>query len=185
MEESQWAGAPPRSHDQTVTSHPCPNITIPSSPLQLLPPALLPPPSPTATSPAPASQPQSGAQGCWEQARFIPLPPSPSQGSICTRRDTCRLPLCHSSNLLTKPPQAYLRPCRGVSSPSSPSKASTETLNECCAPLPAQKSPTATTMGLSKTHRIIILLGIDSAFFLVELIVGKWRPCRSATITGN
>ncbi|KAL2406787.1 Vacuolar zinc transporter ZRC1 [Exophiala dermatitidis] len=27
-------------------------------------------------------------------------------------------------------------------------------------------------MGLSKTHRIIILLGIDSAFFLVELIVG-------------
>lgn len=28
------------------------------------------------------------------------------------------------------------------------------------------------TMGLSKTNRILILLAIDSAFFLLELVVG-------------
>jgi zinc transporter 1 len=30
-------------------------------------------------------------------------------------------------------------------------------------------------MGLSKTNRIIILLVIDSAFFLLELITGEYR----------
>lgn len=29
-------------------------------------------------------------------------------------------------------------------------------------------------MGLSKSTRILILLGIDSAFFLLELIVGQY-----------
>jgi Co/Zn/Cd efflux system component len=37
--------------------------------------------------------------------------------------------------------------------------------------LGARRKPTA-TMGLSKTNRIIILLVIDTAFFLLELITG-------------
>jgi len=31
-------------------------------------------------------------------------------------------------------------------------------------------------MGLSKSNRIMILLAIDSAFFFLELIVGKLAP---------
>jgi len=34
-------------------------------------------------------------------------------------------------------------------------------------------------MGLSKSTRIMILLGIDSAFFLLELVVGERKPQRA------
>ena len=37
-------------------------------------------------------------------------------------------------------------------------------------------------MALSKSTRIIILLGIDSVFFLVELIVGELRARRSLAL---
>jgi hypothetical protein len=44
-------------------------------------------------------------------------------------------------------------------------------LNECCAP--REKTPRLKgMMGLSKTQRILVLLAIDSAFFLLELVVG-------------
>ena len=68
-----------------------------------------------------------------------------------------------------KPQPAYFSPYRHT----LPSSASTETLNECCAPVrvPGPRSPIK--MGLSKTQRICILLGIDAVFFLIELVVGE------------
>jgi len=71
--------------------------------------------------------------------------------------------------LVHKPDHAYFSPYRA--SPSFPFTVSTETVNECCSPRPAQ-APRGSRMGLSKSQRIGVLLGIDTAFFLVELIVG-------------
>jgi hypothetical protein len=41
---------------------------------------------------------------------------------------------------------------------------------------PSDDAPRASdiaAMGLSKSHRIMILLAIDSAFFLLEMVVGR------------
>lgn len=69
-----------------------------------------------------------------------------------------------------KPEPAYLSPL--PSHQSSPFSSSAATLNECCAPRTAQAPAPKKKMGLTKTQRIGILLGIDSAFFIVELVVG-------------
>lgn len=71
---------------------------------------------------------------------------------------------------IQKPEKARLKSPRSVCNSihlSSPSKLS---IQACCAPT-AQVIPRK--MGISKSNRIIILLVIDSAFFLLELIVGK------------
>lgn len=44
----------------------------------------------------------------------------------------------------------------------------------CCSQSHIPGSGSQTTMGLSKTNRIIILLVIDTAFFLLELIAGSY-----------
>lgn len=74
---------------------------------------------------------------------------------------------------IEKPQRAILRSPRGIRSsvhPPSPSKLS---INECCAPRAPLRSHTDKKMGISKSNRIIILLVIDSAFFLLELVVGR------------
>ena len=90
----------------------------------------------------------------------------------CTYHST---PSSHNSNThqdLTRPTPVYLSPHH--SHQSSPPTSSSVTLNECCAPLSAQAHRPKRKMGLSKEKRIGILLGIDSVFFLIELVVGKW-----------
>ncbi len=94
---------------------------------------------------------------------------SPSPSSIPTSIS----PHNHPLQLIEKPAQAYFSPYHlpsASSSPSSPLTASTDTIHECCAPPPAQAPRIPRKMGLSKTQRIAILLGIDSAFFVVELV---------------
>lgn len=73
-----------------------------------------------------------------------------------------------------KPEKAILRssrrPCSSIRL-SSPSQLS---VNACCAP--RQQVPASSPdrkMGISKSNRIVILLVIDSAFFLLELVAGK------------
>ena len=81
----------------------------------------------------------------------------------------------HLTDTVPKPQPAYFSPYRRTSSTaqSSPETASTETVNECCAPVCARPSGTPKKMGFSKTQRICILLGIDVVFFLIELVVGQ------------
>lgn len=80
-----------------------------------------------------------------------------------------------SIELVTRPETAYLSPHRALPSFESLSSPSSIALNECCAPSNPQSTSAPTTMGLSKTQRIGILLAIDSAFFLVELVIGEWH----------
>jgi hypothetical protein len=63
----------------------------------------------------------------------------------------------------------------------SPFTVSESTIYECCAPRQAQASTKFRKMGLSKSQRICILLGIDSVFFVIELVVGMQccRHCRN------
>lgn len=63
-------------------------------------------------------------------------------------------------------PQSYSLSHRPVFSPSDLS------LNQCCAPKVQHLRSDRSKMALSKSQRIIILLAIDSAFFLVELVIG-------------
>lgn len=79
-------------------------------------------------------------------------------------------PIVHE--IPTRPDPVYLSPLHNHR-PSS-SNPSSVTLNECCAPRPAQAPPPKKKMGLTKTQRIGILLAIDSAFFVLELGVGRW-----------
>jgi hypothetical protein len=76
------------------------------------------------------------------------------------------------------PPQAYFSPYRRTRASSSPSPrtVSTETVHECCAQTSAQPPLVTNKMGLSKTQRICILLGIDAVFFLIELVCGQSQP---------
>lgn len=136
-------------------SPPLPVLLLPLPPTTLPSPPLLPPPRP------------GGGHSPREQTYFITSSSAPS--SI---RTVHTLAPVQPPDFIEKPPQAYFSPHQLSSSPASPCTASTQTLHECCAVPPAQ-SPSTTTMGLSKTQRIIILLGIDSVFFLVELIVGE------------
>ena len=123
------------------------------------------------------SAPQPQAASCRHEKYAAGLaiisssPPSPSSITTATHCYHQHPPL--ELELIQKPGQAYFSPHRIATSSSSPFTASTETIHECCAPLPAQAPRTPRKMGLSKTQRIVILLGIDSAFFLLELIVGK------------
>lgn len=74
---------------------------------------------------------------------------------------------------IEKPQKAVLRspntlcPSIPLSSPSQLS------VDACCAPYAPASAAATSKMGLSKSHRIIVLLVIDSAFFLLELVVGK------------
>ena len=78
----------------------------------------------------------------------------------------------HDTHNLTPPARPEPVHLRTHPSPSpSPFNSSCETLNECCAPR-AQAARPKSKMGLTKSQRIGILLGIDTAFFLVELTVG-------------
>ena len=84
----------------------------------------------------------------------------------------------HTSAPIPKPQQAYFSPYTRHPPPSSsPVTTSTETLNECCAPIRVPGVRPAKKMGLSKTQRICILLGIDAVFFLIELVVGEYNTC--------
>jgi hypothetical protein len=90
-----------------------------------------------------------------------------------------------SDNLPALPEAVHLSPSRIAQQryphplphphPLPPLTASSVTLNECCAPAPAQAPRSKSKMGLTKTQRIGILLAIDSVFFLIELIVGEWQ----------
>ena len=93
--------------------------------------------------------------------------------STCTYHSTSPSYETNTRQTVTKPDPVYLSPHHSYQS--SPPTSSSVTLNECCAPASAQARPPRRKMGLSKTQRISILLGIDSAFFLVELVVGKWN----------
>ena len=72
---------------------------------------------------------------------------------------------------IQKPGQVYLSPYRHPSS--SPYTASNVTIDECCAPKLTQAPRTRKRIGLTKSQRIGVLLAIDFAFFLVELIIGE------------
>ena len=76
------------------------------------------------------------------------------------------------SPIPVRPPAVYLSLTKSQST--TPPDSSATTLNECCAPKRAQPE-TSRKMGLSKSQRIGILLAIDSAFFILELVVGKWK----------
>ena len=78
-------------------------------------------------------------------------------------------------HLPARPPAVYLSLSKSQST--TPFDSSTTTLNECCAPKRAQPE-TIRKMGLSKSQRIGILLAIDSCFFVLELVVGKWQEER-------
>ncbi len=82
----------------------------------------------------------------------------------------------HPSILPTRPEPAHLSD--QPSALATPFTASCATLNECCAPRAPAAKPKA-MMGLSKSQRIGILLGIDTAFFLIELSVGMLCSIRS------
>ena len=76
---------------------------------------------------------------------------------------------------LQKPQAVYLPIPSGQQLSISHPSLSQLSLNQCCAPLGATASPRLAQrkMGLSKSNRIILLLAIDSAFFLLELVVGQ------------
>ena len=70
------------------------------------------------------------------------------------------------------PDRAYTRP-----SPYSEQhweRLSILSLNECCTSTLKESRLRITRMALSKSQRIMILLAIDGAFFLVELIIGGY-----------
>jgi hypothetical protein len=103
--------------------------------------------------------------------------PEISEKSATTLEDGLSLPQDESLNAqevnhIQKPEKAIIRSSRTVCSSvylSSPSELS---VNECCVPrAPVAAVPTR-RMGISKSNKIIILLVIDSAFFLLELVVG-------------
>ncbi|KAK5027278.1 Zinc resistance conferring protein [Exophiala sideris] len=102
---------------------------------------------------------------------FINAPATSSSSSTPPVNNTYSPPFAPVEHI-QKPSEAYLSPYRLSSSPSTPFSASSETIHECCAPRPAPPPRTRAVMGLSKSQRIGILLGIDSVFFLIELIVG-------------
>ena len=98
---------------------------------------------------------------------------SPSQ---CHQQIPCTSTTDHKDlELVARPEKAYLSPHKCLAS-LSPFSHSSTTLNECCAPSSATRPRKHWKMGLSKSQRIIILLGIDSCFFLIELIVGELPP---------
>lgn len=78
------------------------------------------------------------------------------------------------NHIIEKPENAVVRSPRSVCSSvhlSSPSKLS---VNACCEPCAKVTAPSSVMgMGISKSNRIIILLVVDSAFFFLELVVGK------------
>jgi hypothetical protein len=86
----------------------------------------------------------------------------------------CQYPLTQTDTPLEniqRPERAHIRGSGGISTLNRSSRESKESLNECC--VPREKTVGSKgKMGLSKTKRILVLLAIDSAFFLLELIVG-------------
>jgi hypothetical protein len=124
--------------------------------------------------------------GFWRTGDFGPLHPSADVASgdhsdvdaITSAPSLCTdLPLQSSQrttafkNIPSRPQPAHITPSsKHYSSLSSPSAV---TLNECCAPRSAPAPPSKRKMGLSKTQRIAILLGIDSVFFIIELTIGE------------
>jgi hypothetical protein len=119
-------------------------------------------------------QPQPQLQPCRHHPRLNSLTSSPSSLPLPSYPTDSTLNRDSSIELVRRPEAAYLSPHRALPSFEFLSTTSSITLNECCAPSRPQTTLTHTAMGLSKTQRIAILLAIDSAFFLVELIVGKW-----------
>jgi hypothetical protein len=70
------------------------------------------------------------------------------------------------------PKKAYLNPYR------HPPLSARLSLDECCVSFRKDKEPRKRGgMALSKSSRIILLLAIDSAFFLLEIIVGMCKAC--------
>lgn len=92
--------------------------------------------------------------------------------SAATSQDTSSS-LNNEVQQIEKPQKAILRSPRSFCSSIHLSSPSELSINACCATLAQVKVPTTKTMGISKSNRIIILLVIDSAFFLLELVVGK------------
>jgi hypothetical protein len=77
---------------------------------------------------------------------------------------------------IQKPKRAHLRGAGDSSISHWDFHASEESLNECCAPGHKTRR-SKRKMGLSKTKRILVLLAVDSAFFLLELAVGTLQDC--------
>lgn len=93
-------------------------------------------------------------------------PPSPRQSPLPPRHAPP-----DSTQLITlqKPLKVHLSPYH----PPAPAAGSAVSVNECCKKRSKENLPRNTRkMGLSKSQRIMLLLGIDGVFFLVELIVG-------------
>ena len=87
----------------------------------------------------------------------------------------CQYPLNQTDTPLEniqRPEKAHIRGSADIPTLDWSSHASEESLNECCAPC-KETVGSRGRMGLSKTKRILVLLAIDSAFFLLELIVGR------------
>lgn len=103
-----------------------------------------------------------------------------------TALPTCGLPETNNSrdtthHFIQRPEQAVLGPDRSNTDFLNLPSPSTLSVNACCSP--KRRSPQSQAkMGMSKSSRIIILLVVDTAFFFLELIVGKIRPAR---ILGN
>jgi hypothetical protein len=121
----------------------------------------------TVTRAAEVLQLSQGQSHRHDPASIVPSPSTfPSSAPPIAPYDT------HLTSLPVRPEPVHLS---GHSSePPSPFNSSCETLNECCAPC-AQVPRLKSRMGLSKSQRIGVLLGIDTAFFLVELTVGMWQ----------
>lgn len=106
-------------------------------------------------------------------------PPPASAGiisSIASHHHTIS-PVDTALQPIQKPAKAHLRGSGDSSIPvCSFHAAAEESLNECCAPR-KKTSRSKRRMGLSKTKRILVLLAIDSAFFLLELVVGTLYHC--------
>lgn len=81
---------------------------------------------------------------------------------------------------LARPAKAHLRPLRTTPSAVCPFSPSQLTLDECCMPYAPVNSASTKKMGLSKSTRIIILLVIDSAFFITELVIGRFTVLLSS-----
>jgi hypothetical protein len=77
---------------------------------------------------------------------------------------------------IQKPKRAHLRGVGDSSISHWDFHVSEESLNECCSPGKKTRR-SKRKMGLSKTKRILVLLAVDSAFFLLELVVGTLQRC--------
>jgi hypothetical protein len=125
--------------------------------------------------PSSAELERAGAKDATTNASPRPEPPPAGILSSFASQHTST-PIDTPLETIQKPKRAHLRGAGDSSISHWDFHASEESLNECCSP--GKKTRTSKRkMGLSKTKRILMLLAIDSAFFLLELVVGTLQRC--------